>query len=150
MNSNIVRSLCKILQWNFVFKPDGRQETVDPMFNKDDLKLTKIRVAMTVTNNTSKNATVLNSMIESKEILNFEQMSILKQKILLLMHSLLEKQNDETSLKKMKKDLDFEVLKKVMTEIYYTFAAYYKKDFRPSLLKNDVNIILLRKKVLQK
>ena len=77
-------------------------------------------------------------MIESNQKLSFDQMSILKQKILSLMHSLLEKQKDEASLKKMKKDLDTEILRKVITEIYYNFALKCKKIFKPSQLRINV------------
>lgn len=143
IQTNIISTINKILQWptrlHVPYKKVKKKVQKVHFFEKKkkepSLLLTELRHKKYLYDSKKEVADFHN------ENLSDDEKMILKHMAINFVNSLLEMQKDENSLKKLKKDLDIDILKKLMCEVYAKFWIKYDKFYRPNCLNRVRNYI---------
>lgn len=134
ITGNLVRNINKVLSWEVTLENDHR-EPMD-LFEENDSYLLKVKLAKKLTKgHTDCYKAMMNELSKKLELSNHEKMMI-KHKAMTFLNSLLEMQKDSNMLKKMKKDMDVELLKNLITHVYCKFSVAYNKRYGPKCLNH--------------
>ena len=134
IQGNLVRIVNKILKWRVDLDKNHHESS---KFLTDDQEfLDKVRITRSIMSGAYNSYQSIEKHFGKRKNLSNHEIMMIKHMSLTLLNSLLEMQRNLNLIKKLKKDIEIEVLKKVMCEVYSKFSISYKKKYSPHCLKH--------------